>query len=123
PPDQRRQRFAPLRQDATTCLETGVGVLVDEDTVWREDVSVVVAIVGARVDAVRVAIDQLRDLLVVEGAERTLLRLHGSGSKRNSSGHERKQTRTSKLSNEFQVRHEVSMRHTHSRNCEVKFYD
>ena len=58
----------------------------------REDVRVVVAVVGAGVDAVRVAIDQLRDLLIVERGERPLLRLHSGGAELDSSSHERHST-------------------------------
>src|SRR6188472_4049342 len=116
--NERRQRIAALCQDATTGLESSIRVLVDEDTVRREDVRVVVAVVATGVDAVRVAIDQLRDLLIVERRKRALLRLNWSRSKLDSSSHERQHTRTNKRSNQFQIRHDISMRHTCSINSQ-----
>ena len=71
--DELRERVAALREHAAAGGVARVGVLVDELPVGREHVRVVVAVAAARVDAVRVAVDELRDLLVVERRQRAAL--------------------------------------------------
>src|SRR5690606_9746140 len=65
-------------------------VLVDEDAVLGEQIRVVVAVVRAGVDAVRVTVDQLGDLEIVErGQLRGRLRLSRRAAELEAAGEER----------------------------------
>src|ERR671913_23639 len=72
--DERGESIAPLSEDAAAGGKPCVGVAVDEYAVGRKNVRIVVAVFRTRVDAVCVAVDELRNLLIVERRQRAGLR-------------------------------------------------
>jgi hypothetical protein len=65
--------LAALCERAAAGGETRVGVLVDEYAIGGEDVGVIVAVAAAGINAVRITVDELRDLRIIQSRERTTL--------------------------------------------------
>ena len=73
--DELGKRVAPFCKHSAALAITRIGIVVRERAVAREEIGVVVTVVRAGIDAVRIAINEPGDLLVIECGQRGALRV------------------------------------------------